>query len=335
MSATATAEGLNAGSATAIGRRGLAILGKVLTGGVVLGTASALLGRWHWILDLATSFPHIYLLAGLVGIVCLVAARCWRWAVVLAVISAANAGAVAPWLGVPPAAKADAPHTPHLRVLTANLRHGGTDVGAFLDRVRQERPDLIALQEITPKWVEKAVPLLEEYPYRVVEPEPRDLRPALFSRHPIEESRLFWIVPDTFASIRAEVNVEGQTVTVLVLHATSPQSRSEVRQRNATFDRIPELVGNLRGPVLVVGDMNATMWSPHFRRLIERAGLENGRRGFGIRATWPTQLGPLGVPIDHCLYRGPVRAVACRTVPNPGSDHRALIADFAFVSPEP
>ena len=42
----------------------------------------------------------------------------------------------------------------------------------------------------------------------------------------------------------------------------------------------------MTGPIMVVGDLNATMWSAPYRSLIDSTGLRNARRGFGILPSW-------------------------------------------------
>ena len=78
-----------------------------------------------------------------------------------------------------------------------------------------------------------------------------------------------------------------------------------------------------RLPTVVAGDLNATPWSPAFNEL-DDLGL---RRATGLAPTWPSALhGISGIPIDHVPASRHWRLVASGRGPDPGSDHRPVIA---------
>ncbi|MFA7237966.1 MAG: hypothetical protein WC058_13970, partial [Phycisphaeraceae bacterium] len=56
--------------------------------------------------------------------------------------------------------------------------------------------------------------------------------------------------------------------------------------------------------------------------------LLNARQGFGIQASWPDNLRPLRIPIDHCLLRGLMDVLDCRVLRSVGSDHLPLRVDL-------
>ena len=96
------------------------------------------------------------------------------------------------------------------------------------------------------------------------------------------------------------------------------------------FTAFAEVAGHFSGPLVVMGDFNATPWS-HAVRRIER--LTGTRRIGGIGRTWhgyPTPLGevpvPLGLPIDHILISPGIGVLSVGTLEIPGSDHLAVRA---------
>lgn len=227
-----------------------------------------------------------------------------------------------------------------LRVMTANL-HGFNPVSCarFVSLVRRELPDVFSVEEMTPEWLEGLKALFDLYPYRVAEAKPNVLRVGLFSRHPLDNGRLFWMVPGTYGSIRAEISLYGRRVTLFAVHAVPPwrigwplSKAVWAEKRNATFAAIPRALESVTGACVVFGDHNVTMWSPHYAAMTRDARLRNARKGFGIVPTWPTLTWPFRIPIDQCLYRGPLRAINCRAGANFGSDHLPLVCDFEFES---
>jgi endonuclease/exonuclease/phosphatase family metal-dependent hydrolase len=81
---------------------------------------------------------------------------------------------------------------------------------------------------------------------------------------------------------------------------------------------------------VVLGDLNATPWSPYFRNLERAASLRDTGRRSGWRPTWPSALPPLWIPLDHCLVSKEI-PYASRTVGNyVGSDHFPIIVDVVL-----
>ena len=86
-----------------------------------------------------------------------------------------------------------------------------------------------------------------------------------------------------------------------------------------------ELAAN-PGPVLLVGDLNTTPWSPAFANLLAQAQLDDPAQQFWPTGTWPAVL-PVGrIWIDHVLA-GHGATVTSRTVlEDVGSDHLPVVA---------
>ena len=74
----------------------------------------------------------------------------------------------------------------------------------------------------------------------------------------------------------------------------------------------------------MIGDFNATPWSAVFQDLTSGGAWRDSRRGLGYQASWPSELGTLGIPIDHALVTPEIRVLQRSTFPIPGSDHRGL-----------
>jgi endonuclease/exonuclease/phosphatase (EEP) superfamily protein YafD len=87
-------------------------------------------------------------------------------------------------------------------------------------------------------------------------------------------------------------------------------------------------------PAVVVGDLNTTMWSPAYRKLIHATGLRNARDGFGICPTLGSErrwIAALALPYDHSLVNQKVGVIGFRSGPFLGSDHLPIIAELAVV----
>ncbi|MBM3140716.1 MAG: hypothetical protein FJZ92_11080 [Chloroflexi bacterium] len=104
--------------------------------------------------------------------------------------------------------------------------------------------------------------------------------------------------------------------------------------------RRPALLGALlasearavAGPLLVVGDLNASTLSPSFARLLWRTGLR-----VATATRWPDATyhayGRLAVRLDHVLVRG-VGVAGEQVFELAGSDHRGVAVEVALLPPE-
>jgi endonuclease/exonuclease/phosphatase (EEP) superfamily protein YafD len=157
---------------------------------------------------------------------------------------------------------------------------------------------------------------------------------ALYSRLPLSRAKIVYIGAAGVPSVIAEVEVAGERATVISTHPLPPAGSSYSRWRNDQLEKIPEFVGNATSPVLLLGDLNVTPWSHHFRRLLKRTGLRDASQGRGVQPTWPTHNRLLRIPIDHCLHSPEIVVVQKEIGPHVGSDHFPVIVDFIVASSE-
>ena len=292
--------------------------------GALLGSVSPLVARWHFLLELGTHFMALYVIFAAAALALLVYLRAWRSSVV-ALAALVLAGAqVAPCYWAPATATAKSGN--QLRVMEANVLTSNRNHDAFLNQVRREQPDVIAVQEIGWQWVEALRELEDLYPHAVLEPQEDNFGIGLLSKLPLKNSEVLDL--EGVPAIHAEVLCEGNAIHVFVVHTLPPVRPWNASARNRQLERLSEIVKSIDGPAIVLGDLNATMWSPYFKSLCREAGLEDARRGRGILATWPVNHAPLMIPIDHGLYSVTLGLVSLRRGKRFGSDHLPLVFDF-------
>jgi endonuclease/exonuclease/phosphatase (EEP) superfamily protein YafD len=88
-------------------------------------------------------------------------------------------------------------------------------------------------------------------------------------------------------SIVGKLNINGQIVSLVAAHPPPPIKSALFKARNQQLEAIGKYIKSLSTPVIVTGDLNITMWSPYYKRLMSQAGLKNARQGFGLVPTWP------------------------------------------------
>jgi endonuclease/exonuclease/phosphatase (EEP) superfamily protein YafD len=285
-------------------------------------------------LDLASHFQVQYFAAAVAGLILCLLLGCRRWAILAGICLIVTAWQVLPWYvsgaSTSAARASEAAGTP-VRVLLANVRTSNQrheDVIALIDRWR---PDVVVLQEVNRRWLQAVEPIRAQLPHAVTAPRPDNFGVAVYSRWPLEDARTVYLGPAEVDTIIGVLNADGGRATLVASHPVPPTGRRNARLRNAQLDAIGDSVAEMRGPVLVVGDLNATMWSAPLRRLVDEAHLHNARRGFGVLPSWPAGLPAFArIPIDQCLCSADIEVKDCMLGEPTGSDHLPLIIDVVL-----
>ena len=89
-------------------------------------------------------------------------------------------------------------------------------------------------------------------------------------------------------------------------------------------------VGTNNGPLILLGDLNLTPWSPIYGDFIRRSGLVNSSQGRAIHPSWPSFSPLFLIPIDHCLHNDGIAIKSERVGKSVGSDHLPVIVEFGL-----
>lgn len=292
------------------------------------GTVAGFLGPLAWWLDLFSHFRVQYALFFAFLALCCVVARRWKAALAALVVCLINVVVFAPlfipYRDNPP------PSGPAYRAMMMNVNVSAGNPEWVVKRIEEESPDILLLEEISDRWIEELDAVTAKYPYQTVHTRGDAFGIALYSRYPWKKSKIVYIGEARLPSVYAEIELGGTTATILGTHPMCPVSGKASALRNDQLAKIPRFLDQFDGPVVLLGDLNTTPWSHHFKRLLQDAGLKDSSRGWGIQPTWPTHRWPLLIPIDHCLYRGGVAIVGKRIGRKTGSDHYPVIVEFAI-----
>lgn len=255
--------------------------------------------------------------------------------------AAAVAGAVVVLLAIlilPRAFPADqsalASDGPELRVMTANLFLGQADAEAVVDLVRDQRVDLLSLQELTRQEYRalREAGLDRLLPQQAVFTAYGSSGAGLFSRWPLERVGLIPGSIELLQMPRAQLRVPGAgPVRVVDVHALAPTSPGEVSRWKRGLDSLPAAGGQSALRILL-GDFNATLDNEALRGVLGRGYVDAAdATGEGLTPTWPRgHLLPPTVTIDHVLADDRVRVQDVGVHDLPGSDHRAVTADLVL-----
>lgn len=235
-----------------------------------------------------------------------------------------------------------------LRVMTANLLVSNDDLSAVTGLLLVERPDVVALQELSPAMAEHLRRELRgQYPYQLLEPSTSPAGLGVLSRYPIRAEQSGGELPRACFCQRVAVDLGGRTTTLLNVHPWPPR----VRYRRVGRVPIPTTVDPEQtkrgleaalagleggtGPLIVAGDFNLSDRQPLYRQLRRTLLDAHVEAGWGLGHSFPS-LAFEGLPsisfvrIDYILHDRSLTARSARTGTIPGSDHRHVVADLAL-----
>ena len=286
------------------------------------------LGEWHRYLEATSHFKVQYLLAGLCAFFFFgMNRRKLLWLTVSAFCILLNLAEIVP-LYIPPHVNVgESSEQVRIFLFSVDRPSDGrySEVRAL---VRKENPQIAIFPEASDPWAKELKAFQDILPYSASHHYPTD-GIAIYSKLPLANvSVKFWGYRKVVRTLVADVTLEERVVSLVATHLFSPRNGTRFEWRNRHLEEIGDWAIQSKNPVLVVGDLNMTVWSPHYKRFAQKTGLRNGRAGFGILPTWRSNRFPfVSLPIDHCLVSPEIKVVKIRTGGNMGSAHLPVIAD--------
>jgi len=276
------------------------------------------LGEFHQVLELTSHFKLQYLVVSCCTLFFFLLKRQKIWVLVSLCCLSINLGAIGPWYWPQAQVSATAP----IRILELNVLASNQQYELGISLVREVKPDMAVFLEVSDSWRTALEALKENYPYHIIAG-----GIALYSQLPLKDGSIQqFSVGRQF--IAAKVKLKGEEFQVVTAHLYVPTKL--FKQRNQQLAELGDYLAQIKIPVVLVGDLNITMWSPYYQRFVRQTGLRNARYGFGLLPTWPTFIPPLYIPIDHFLVSPEIQVVKLRTGDGVGSDHLPLIIDLAI-----
>ena len=298
-------------------------------------SAAALLGRWHWALDLFSHFvAHYALFAAFASIGLLLCGK-RGWAVVSVVILAVQIIQLTPYF---PSRSSSSVNVASFKVFQFNV--GALDgtyhaLPSWIEN-RAEELDVVVLFEVDNSWERPIRRLAELFSASAFELRDDPYGIAVFTRLPGASAHIERTA--SYHPPSAMLTVAGNSawppMTILASHPPAPIGSIEWTARNSQLAALADVAVSQVGEVVLVGDLNTTIWSAWYRDLKRRSGLRDATAGHGYRATWaPYQLPlVLGFPLDQLLISPGLVSIDREYPPRMSSDHRPIVTTLAVRS---
>jgi endonuclease/exonuclease/phosphatase (EEP) superfamily protein YafD len=282
-----------------------------------------------WVSDLAVHFRLQYALTAVVACLILAVTGHGAWATLAFLIAATQGLISAPLMNAPmPAAPASGAPAQAFRVAALNVWYRNHHFHKVLDFAARERADVILLAEVTAECEAALSALTPQYAHRFATRGSRGTGLLLLSRWPMQAA----VLPDfsdVEPAIAATLVIKERRVQLLSVHTSWPIGPVCTLERDRQLLLIGDYARTHDAPLIVLGDLNISPFSPLFRDLLSGGRLRSAAQGFGWQPTWPVVLPPAGIQIDHALVSAGVAVVGFRRGAPVGSDHLPIVIDCA------
>ncbi len=311
------------------------IAGSVLTlvrvslGVLCVTTALALFARNHWLADLLANL-RMQQLIGLAAVVVL-AAMYRRWRVVVVAIALLALHLPSFGSAIAPSGAGLAERKSQLTITFANVLSRNTRHDEILADLTRREPDVIVILELNRRLAEKMTAALStSHAHSLLRPDDAgNFGIGLFSKYPLGDEEI--VKSDLgIESILATVTTADQDYRIIGTHPIPPMGAERFAARNSQLDQLALRVKRFRSnspqtPVVLVGDLNLTPWSPWFTDLERTSGLVRARDSFDVTPTWyALHSFAFGLMLDHGLISSDLFCISHDVGNDIGSDHRSI-----------
>ena len=228
------------------------------------------------------------------------------------------------------AAEANCPDGQSLRVMIANVKKRYEDATAFLDQVGAAAPNILLVME-TDEWWDDRLSVLDEHFRYSIQSIPEDH--AFYGMHLFSDLELIspefkFLFNSHTPTALAKVRLPGgDEVGFIGLHPQPPLAWSQpTTMRDAHLHQAALLAREADVPTIIAGDFNAVPWERATRRAMRIGQLLDPRVGRGLFPTYDTKSYLITWPLDQILFQPQFTLQHFDTLPDLGSDHRAVVA---------
>ncbi len=155
----------------------------------------------------------------------------------------------------------------------------------------------------------------------------------LYSRLPLEQTSVRYLIEPDIPSIRAKVRLRtGDWVHLFILHPPPPVPGEEddSKERDAEIVMVGKEARREQGGVIVAGDFNDVAWSKTTKLFQQVTGYLDPRRGRGFYNTFHAKYPVFRWPLDHLFHSVHFRLVAIERVDKVNSDHFPIYIKLSY-----
>ena len=211
-----------------------------------------------------------------------------------------------------------------ISLLVANVLTPNHKYHLLLEQIDRLQPDVVLTLETDQIWQEALKPIAADYPYRVAVPQDNLYGMHLYSRLPLADTEVKFILSDETPSIHTTIRLRsGLDVQLYCLHPKppSPTEAKDSTLRDAELLIVGDQIKDIDESCIVMGDLNDVAWSRTTRLFQRISGLLDPRVGRYFMNTFHADYPLLRWSLDHIFHSTDFGLVEMKRLPHIGSDH--------------
>jgi len=220
-----------------------------------------------------------------------------------------------------------------IKIMTANVLTPNRNSEQLIRFIKHYQPDVIITLESDSWWQQQLAVIEDVYAYTVKVPLDNLYGMHLYSRLPLHNSQVRYIVEDDKPSIHTWIELaSGQRIKAHFVHPAppSPSENEASTERDAELLLLTEDIDEEHTPTIVAGDLNDVAWSRTTLLFRKMSGLLDPRIGRGMFNTFHADYWFARWPLDHIFHSHHFALVNVERLPAFGSDHFPLLTELAL-----
>jgi endonuclease/exonuclease/phosphatase (EEP) superfamily protein YafD len=218
-----------------------------------------------------------------------------------------------------------------MRIFIANVLMTNRAADRLRALIEYAEPDVLILTEPDAWWADQLRGLAQTFLYRASHPLDNTYGMILYSRLPLVQSEIKFLVEPDIPSIHARLRLRSDALVELIaVHPRPPRPAVDTAERDAELILVGRQAKATRAPTIVAGDLNDVGWSQTTRLFQQVSGLLDPRRGRGLYATYHADYPVLRYPLDHLFHSREFRLRRMAVLDHFGSDHFPLLVELRY-----
>ena len=222
----------------------------------------------------------------------------------------------------------------NISLLIFNVLMENRKAEQVLELIENIDADVVLLAEPNRWWAEKLEPLKKLYPNFVIHPLENHYGMMLFSRLPLHDTELQFLIQDDIPSIHTQIKLpSGDDIALHGVHPRPPvpEEKGRSTERDGELLLVGKAIRESNLPCIVAGDLNDAAWSYSTQLFKRVSGLLDPRVGRGFFNTFHAHYPFLRLPLDHIFHSHHFRLINLKRIKNScGSDHFPVFVQLSF-----
>ena len=219
----------------------------------------------------------------------------------------------------------------NVRLMMANVLQSNRNANLMLSAVTHADADVVCLVETDDWWEGEMRSLERTYPWTCKCPLGNTYGMLLYSRLPLRDVNVRFLVRPRVPSFRAKVQLRsGEEIVLYAVHPKPPRPGSPSYGRDAELVMVGREMADDEMPSVVIGDLNDVAWS-YTTTLFQRISHTlDPRVGRGMFNTFHARHSLARYPLDHVFHTREFVLTDLQTLGYTGSDHFPLLAELSY-----